>query len=153
MINENCFSLKNNGEPKSICYCRHPELIENYNKAIADTTQIWDVHHRLETHNSDGEKRLVQLTSKELKALDMYFDRPPEELIFLTKEEHRTLHFRGRTSPTKGMKRSDETLEKMRKSLKGHSTSEETKAKISKANKGNYKGMHWHVVNGKREWY
>ena len=34
MISERMFRLKKNGEPNSECYCRHPELIENYDKAM-----------------------------------------------------------------------------------------------------------------------
>ena len=31
-------------------YCRDDiSLIENYDKAIADKTQVWDCHHRRET--------------------------------------------------------------------------------------------------------
>lgn len=78
MISKKYFILKKNGEPNSICICRHPELIENYEKAIADTTQIWEVHHRKEELYSQ----------KELKERGEYFDVYPEELIFLTKTEH-----------------------------------------------------------------
>lgn len=48
MVCEHMFKLKKNGEPNYRYYCRHPELIENYEKAIVDTTQTWEVHHRLE---------------------------------------------------------------------------------------------------------
>ena len=74
--------------------CKNREQIENYDKAIADTTQMWDCHHRLETHFSDGTERPnnAQLSKAELIALDMYWDRPPEELIFLTKSDHYKLH-------------------------------------------------------------
>lgn len=78
MINKHVFRLKKNGMPYSRCFCRHPELIENYDKAIADTTQTWDVHHRKEEFYSQ----------KELKERGEYYDVPPEELIFLTKSEH-----------------------------------------------------------------
>lgn len=106
--------LKKNGEPCCRCYCRHPELIENYDKAIADTTQVWDCHHRLETHFSDGTERPrnAQLSRPELVALNTYFDRPPEEFIFLTKTDHNKLHTIGKTF------------------------SEEHKRKLSEANKG-----------------
>ena len=30
---------------KKYC-CEDPSLIENYDKAIADTTQTWEIHHR-----------------------------------------------------------------------------------------------------------
>lgn len=78
MINERVFRLKKNGEPSYCCYCRHPELIENYDKAIADTTQTWEVHHRREELYSQ----------KDLKDRGEYYDRPSEEFIFLTKAEH-----------------------------------------------------------------
>lgn len=73
-------------------YCRDFTEIENYDKAVTDETHLWDCHHRLETHTSDGERRLVDISAKELKVLGVYYDRPPEELIFLTQEEHHRLH-------------------------------------------------------------
>lgn len=78
MINERAFRLKKNGKPNCECFCIHPELIENYEKAIADTTQTWDCHHRREELYSQ----------KELIERGEYFDVKPEELIFLTREEH-----------------------------------------------------------------
>ena len=78
MINEYKFRLKKNGEPYTRCFCRHPELIENYDKAISDTTQTWVCHHRREELYSQ----------KELIERGEYFDVPPEELIFLTQAEH-----------------------------------------------------------------
>lgn len=124
-------------------FCEHPELIENYDKAIADTTQTWHCHHRLETHNSDGEKRLVDITEQELVALGMYYNRPPEELIFLTMKEHNKLHKAGKPSGMKGKKLSEEAKKKVSEALKGKKRapcSEETKKKISEANKGKNKG-------------
>lgn len=98
MISENNFKLKKDGTPNCRCFCRNPELIENYEKAISDKSQLWYCHHRLETHFSDGTKRPedAQLSWRELDALNMYFDRPPEELIFVTFAEHNALHFSGR---------------------------------------------------------
>ena len=68
------------------------EMIENYYEAQKDDFNGWEIHHRLETHTSEGERRLVKLTKKELIALDMYYNRPANELIFLKKEEHSKLH-------------------------------------------------------------
>jgi len=101
MISENNFKLKKDGTPNHRCFCRNPELIENYEKAISDKSQLWYCHHSLETHFSDGTKRPVdaQLSWRELDALGMYFDRPPEELIFVTFAEHNTLHTKGRKNP------------------------------------------------------
>ena len=78
MINEQRFRLKKNGEPNCNCFCRHPELIENYDKAVADETQTWDCHHRRED----------TFSQKELIERDEYYDVEPEALIFLTKAEH-----------------------------------------------------------------
>ena len=169
MINENVFRLKKNGEPvKNKCFCRHPELIENYDKAIADNTQTWDCHHRLESC----------FTQKFLKDMGLYYDVEPEALIFLTKAEHRKIDsFCKRVSEAKkGKLRSEETKRKISEALKGKKHSEETKRKISEANKGErnpnygkkgkplseeakrklseaYKGKHWKLVDGKRVWY
>ena len=92
-------------------YCKDYENIENYEAAKKDNFKGWECHHRLETHNSDGERRLVDITQKELKALGMYYNRPAEELIFLTTIEHNAYD-------------------------KGKQKSEETRKKIAEANKG-----------------
>lgn len=144
MIGKHLFRLKKDGTPCSNCYCITPELIENYDKAIADTAQVWQCHHRLETHNSDGERRLVNISSEELKVLDMYFDRPPEELIFLTSAEHNSLHRKGRHHSV-----SEETKRKISEAKKGKHRTEETRKKQSEA----IKGKHWKLVDGKRVWY
>ena len=86
MINKLNFRLKKNGEPYSRCFCRYPELIENYDKAIADDTQTWDVHHRLESC----------FTYKFLKEMNLYYDVEPGALIFLTREEHNKIDSRCR---------------------------------------------------------
>lgn len=126
MIAKRHFKVKKNGTAAYYCYCTKPELIENYDKAIADTDHMWDCHHRLETHTSDGERRFIDLSQAELITLGIYFDRPPEELIFLTKSEHKSLHL------------SEETKRKLSKMNKGRHHSEEAKKKISEARKGSH---------------
>lgn len=153
MISEEQFRTKKDGTPYKSCYCRQPELIENYSKAIADNSEIWACHHRLETHNSDGERRLVDILGTELIALGLYYDRPPEELIFLTQSEHMRLHRIGKPGAMKDKHHSDETKRKMSESRKGKPKSEEHKRKLSEAHKGQKKGMHWKLVDGKRIWY
>ena len=110
-------------------YCKVYKNIENYEKAKKDDFIGWNCHHRLETHNSDGERRLVDITQKGLKALNMYYNRPAEELIFLTKSEHNILH-------NKGKHHSEEARRKMAESAKGKKISEESKKKNSEAHKG-----------------
>lgn len=148
-------------------FCKDYAKIENYDKAIADTTQVWQCHHRLETHNLDGERRLVDISSSELIALNMYFDRPPEELIFLTHAEHRSLHCKGKPcseerkrrigAANKGKVRTVAMRSHWSIVRKGKKLSEETKRKISEALKSkpnlHFKGKHWKLVDGKRVWY
>lgn len=136
-------------------YCDDIENIENYEKAKADNFVGWDCHHRLETHTSDGEKRLICITIKELKALDMYWHRPANELIFLTVKKHMSLHKRGMKGKTGGHL-SEETKKKISEALKGKPSghkgkhrSEETKRKMSESKKG----KHWKLVDEKRIWY
>lgn len=71
--------------------------IENYDKAISDPTQTWHCHHRLETHDENGEKLIKNILKKELIKRGLYYNRPAKELIFLTEKEHASLHQAGRT--------------------------------------------------------
>lgn len=71
--------------------CQDISLIENYEEAISSPKR-WCCHHRLETHDSDGRLREVFLTKDELEALDMYWNRPASELIFMSWTDHQKLH-------------------------------------------------------------
>lgn len=94
--------------------------IENYDKAIADQVQMWEIHHRLETHFSDGTPRPINahLTKAELKALNMYYHRPPEEFIFLTKADHRVLHHKGKESANKGQHQTEDAKRRISEKMK-----------------------------------
>ena len=131
-------------------YCKDYENIENYEKALADNFKNWEVHHRLETHNSDGERRLVDITADELLALGMYWYRPASELIFMKHSEHQFLHH-------KGKQKSEETKNKLRTAnigeknpMYGKKHSDAAKKKMSEKAKGNIKtkGTRWYN-NGK----
>ena len=101
-------------------FCREDlSLIENYDKAIADTTQVWHCHHRRETIFS----------RKDLIEIDEYYNRPACELIFLTKSEHMRLHHLDKQL-------SAETRKKMSEANKGKHLAEETRQKLSEAMKG-----------------
>ena len=103
-------------------FCKDYTKIENYDKAVNDTTQTWHCHHRLEL-TLDGE---FAMTVAQLKMHDMYYHRPYYELIFLTPAEHRRLHTKGKNNPMHG-----------RTSLmKGRALSEETRRKMSESKKG-----------------
>ena len=137
-------------------FCKDYQDIENYEKAKADNFKGWCCHHRLETHNSDGERRLADITAAELKALDMYYNRLSSELIFMKHGEHSILHNKGKhlseetrrrmSEVAKGKPKSDETRRKMKgnKNALGCKRSEETKNKLSLQKTG----RHWYN-NGK----
>ena len=63
-------------------------LIENYDKAIADNTQVWICHHRMEL-TLDGE---FANSKQDLIRYGMYYNRPYFELIWLPDSEHRRMH-------------------------------------------------------------
>ena len=146
-------------------YCKDDiSLIENYDKAIADDTQVWDCHHRRETIYS----------VKDLQDIGEYYNRPACELIFLTKSEHTRLHNLGKyhseetrlkisksnngeNNPMFGKHHSEEARKKMSEARKGKHPSEESRKKMSEARKGKHpseesrkkmsetkKGKHWY---------
>lgn len=102
-------------------YCKEDlSKIKNYDKAIADTSQTWDLHHMTETW--------WNCTAKDLIDNECYYNRKACELIFLTPSEHHKLH-------NKGKHHSEETRDKMLKSHKGKKLSEEHRKKIADAAK------------------
>ena len=133
-------------------YCKDYENIENYEAAKKDNFKGWDCHHRLETHTSDGERRPVDITQKELKALGMYYNRPASELIFLTIKEHNAYKkgkklsedakkkmseaHKGKPSGNKGKRHTEEARRKMSEAAKGKPKTEETRKKMGASKKG-----------------
>ena len=127
-------------------YCKEDlSKIKNYDKAIADTTQVWHCHHMTETWWNCSKQELIDN--------ECYYNRKACELIFLTHAEHTRLHNKGRTfseetrrklseatkgenNPMYGKTRSEETRRKMSESQKGRTFSEETRQKLSEAHKG-----------------
>lgn len=96
-------------------YCKDDiSKIENYDKAFADPAQTWVIHHRLEM-TLDGE---FAHTPEDLKRMDMYYNRPYFELIFLTKAEHRRLHMEDKNHPFYGKQPSVETRKKLSEAAK-----------------------------------
>ena len=139
-------------------YCRDDiSLIENYDKAVSDTTQMWHCHHRRETiYSRSG---LIEIGE--------YYNRPAEELIFLTPNEHHRLHNLGKhhlaearkkiSESKNGKHHSEETRKKISESKKGKHLSAETRKKLSESIKGkhrseetrkkmseSHKGNHWY---------
>lgn len=107
-------------------YCSESlKLVENYDKAVADTEHQWDCHHR-------GEVLPCGVFSvQDLEKFGLYWHRPASELVFLRYDEHRSLHSKNRTK---------ETLSKIEDSKKGDKNpnygkrlSKETRRKMSEA--------------------
>ena len=111
---------------KKFC-CEDISLIENYDKAIADTTQTWECHHRGEILPCG------RFSRDDLKKFGLYFNRPAAELIFLTPTAHRQLHY-------KGIPLSEATKKAISEARKGVTLSEATKKAISEALKGVSRG-------------
>lgn len=114
-------------------FCDDVSHIENYNEAMADDSQVWVCHHRLETHKYKDRSRTEWVERDEnvspqiLKAFGLYFNRPANELIFMTRSDHTSLHTKGKTNDA----------------LKGRKFSEDHKRKISEAHKGKHKSKEW----------
>lgn len=106
---------------KYVC-CEELSLIENYDKAINDKTQTWDLHHRLETD--------LGLSRQELIDTGRYYKVEAKYLIFLTHSEHLSIHGKlkigykngfygkgvsGEANPNYGSHRTEEQKQHMRK--------------------------------------
>lgn len=137
---------------KKFC-CEDISKIENYYKAVNDKTQTWDCHHKMELIKTGA---VVDSSKQDLIDWGIYFDRPADELIFLTSTEHISLHWKGKKGkpgPNKGKHHSEEWNRKISEAKKCKPRSEETRRKLSETHKGQRKGQHWKLVNGKRVWY
>lgn len=115
--------------------CKDIEHVENYWKAKADDFHGWVLHHKY------GVNRTVQ----RMIELGLYYDREPEELIYVTRGEHNKIHKR-----CLGKRFSIETKNKMRQSHLGkHIHSEEHKKELSERLKTDnpskkFIGHHWY---------
>lgn len=59
-------------------YCKNIKLVENFSEAQKDNFEGWILHHKLEQ----------MFTAKELKAMGIYFNCKPGELMFIKVSEH-----------------------------------------------------------------
>ncbi len=145
---------------KKSCFCKDDiSLIENYEKALNDSENIYDIHHRLEIDLNVSRQYLIDH--------DLYYNRPASELIFLTHSEHQKLHkkevhhsveIRQKMSEAhKGKKLSNEHCDHIKGGIskyyedhdgywKNKKLSNETKQKMSDSHKGkcpqNLKAIH-----------
>lgn len=156
-------------------YCTDITKVENYDLAKADNFESWACHHRLETHKykdrsrKEWVKRDENVPRKMLIAFGVYFDRPPEELVYLRATEHTSLHNLGKRTSEETKRKlsefnrgkkigpfSEEHKRKISEALKGKSKSEEHRRKNAEAHRGKkiseetrrkrsiaQKGYHW----------
>ena len=115
-------------------YCKDDiSLIENYEQAIADTTQTWECHHKDEID--------LKLSRKELIVKKLYYGVPADKLVFLTKGEHTRIHWTGKkhTEKTKDKMKLVKSLNPLcgeKNGMFGKHHSEESKKKMSESRKG-----------------
>ena len=113
--------------------------IENYDKAIADTTHTWHCHHRDEIRTLPS-GMTVYRSRQELNENGRYCQCPANELIFLTCAEHMRLHRKNLSHASR---------QKLSEAHKGKTHSDETRKKMSDA----HKGRHWKLVDGKCKYF
>ena len=110
-------------------YCSEDiSLIENFEAAATDTTEVWHIHHRNEI--------LEHKTRTQLINENRYYNVPAAELIFLTSVDHKILH---------GQNVLDESRIKISENTRGKKhgpMSDEQKQKISEATSGDGNGMY-----------
>ena len=108
--------------------CDDISNIENYNVALTDS-EIWEVHHRRETHDENGNVRTQQISKIELIKQNLYYSRPSSELIFMSRKNHRLLHMNNNEF-AKGKIIGNQNA-------KGNVLSEKTRKQMGESRKGN----------------
>lgn len=99
---------------------RRIDAVENYDRACSEDFEGWTLHHKKEDKH----------TAKELIALKEYYYVDPNELIWLTIEEHEAIHREINKLPWR-IELETKRLENMKQSMKAWS--EERKEKRAKA--------------------
>lgn len=108
-------------------YCKDDDLslIENYDKAIADTTQTWICHHKDEVKVLPSGIKVYR-SREEMIENGRYYHCPANELIFLTKADHNKTHCTDKSHTTKHNKA-------ISNGMKGHKCSAECRKKMAEA--------------------
>ena len=102
-------------------YCKDYTKIKNYEEAISDKNEMWHCHHIMEE----------VFTSKELIRAGWYYNRRPEELIFIRESEHN-----GNPRIHIGLKMYNKSKKGKKPWNTGRKISKELKKKLSEAHKG-----------------
>lgn len=123
-----------NNTVKKYC-CEDISLIENYKEAV-NSNEIYDCHHRLEID--------LKKTPKELQELNLYYNRPANELVFITHADHTRLHQTNKifSQSTKDLL-SDAGKKRVgdKNSFYGKRHTEDSKQKMSKVRSIKYKWL------------
>lgn len=123
-----------NNMVKKYC-CEDISLIENYKEAV-NSNEIYDCHHRLEMD--------LKKTPKELQELNIYYNRPANELIFITHGDHSRLHQTNkkfRQSTRDLLSEAGKKLVGDKNSFYGKTHKNEVKQKIGKASSKPFKWL------------
>lgn len=112
---------------KQYC-CEDISKIENYDKAIADQDQIWEIHHKAEVLPCG------RFSKGDLIKFSLYWNRPANELIYLRHDIHRSLHHKGNIYML-GRKLSSETKHKLSKAQLNNPTKSKRVYQFSKEGK------------------
>lgn len=72
---------------RNILICKELDKVENFEEAVHDMNEIWVLHHRFETKCP-----IYKPSMEELIDAGLYYDRLPEELIYLKRSEHSKIH-------------------------------------------------------------
>lgn len=76
--------------------CEDISKIENYDKAMVDTTHTWHCHHRDEIKVLPSGMNVIR-SKQDLIDDGRYYNCPANELIFLTRVDHAKIHNSGKT--------------------------------------------------------
>ena len=123
------------------------EVIERLDESLLDEREIYWI----DFYQSFGEKGYnLTLGGNGSRG----YKKTPEQI------KNNSLALKGRISPMKGRKTSEEAKRKQSEAHKGKTVSEETKKKMSEAHKNDPGTIeffkthhHWKLIKGKRVWY
>lgn len=73
-------------------FCLNYEKIQYYKFANLDKFQTWHCHHVCELHLLNGKPLDKPVYKKQLLEKNEYYNRPPEEFIFLPPYIHTDIH-------------------------------------------------------------
>lgn len=109
-------------------YCKEDiSLIENYDKAMNDPTQIYECHHKLG----------LKMSRQELIKSGLYYGVCASDLIFLTNLEHTQLHAKNRYEGwNKKISEAGKTKTGSNNNFFGHKHTDAVKKRLSELHKG-----------------